>query len=77
MPSFQPRRLAGSATRQTRLHVVGACTLSTTTRDAKRCKRFRWAARWQPWAYCTNSYVLGTVDGRVEGMRAASSRAAC
>ena len=41
MPSFRPRRLAGSATRQTRLHVVGACTLSTTVRDAKRCKRLQ------------------------------------
>ena len=41
MPSFQPSRLAGSATRQTALHVGGACTLSTTTRDAKRCERLQ------------------------------------
>ena len=73
MPSFPKGRLAGSATRQTALHVGGACTLSTTTRDAKRCERFQRAARWQPWAYSTNSCVLGLsmrgVEG--EGMRAA------
>lgn len=71
MPSLQLRNFAGSATRRTRLHVVGACTLSPTIRDAKRCKRFQNSARWRPWAYYTNSCVLGLSMRGVEGRAAA------
>ena len=60
-------RLAGSATRQTPVHVGGACTLSTTTRDAKRCKRFPAGGTVAAVGLFDQFLLPGAIDAGVEG----------
>ena len=73
MPSFQPRRLTGSATRQTRLHVVGSCTLSNSTRDAKRCKRLQLGGTVAAVGLFHQFLLPGAIDARLK----ASAPACC